>query len=339
MYGLISYIMDNFGIFKTMKKKKTNILVVGLLSTGSSAAVDLLREYDNINVIPNEFNDFKAPSLVADQLSYKQSNDFQNKIETLTKFKSKIRRIYNILPILTWKIDTIKGVRGRFIMSLIRIRQLILLKRLNRKLSSDISLEDKIRFANQWITDVGNINGGNNEFIVFDQPLASVIDNYVWKEVFYPWKLIIVYRDPKDQLAEIIRNGKLYEPYGAPYVNLGSVIIEEIYGRNRKSALKLHIDSIKKRFEWINSLKKELDSDKFLLIDFEGFVNNYDMYKSVIENFIGEVNAHHKKYKKYFDPINAEKSIGIYKEYLSSDEIESLKDLETWYSSMIKNQI
>jgi hypothetical protein len=140
-----------------MKKKKTNVLVEGLLSTGSSAAVDLLREHDNINVIPGEFNDFKAPSLVADQLSSKQNNDFQNNIEILTKFKSKIRRIYNLLPILTWKIETFKGIRGRFIMTLIRIRQLIHLKRLNRKLSSDISHEDKIRYANQWITDVGNI--------------------------------------------------------------------------------------------------------------------------------------------------------------------------------------
>jgi hypothetical protein len=323
-----------------MNLAKSNILVVGLLSTGSSAIIDLLREYDNLNIILNEFNDFRAPGLVADQLCAGQNFEFPNRINKLTKFKSKIKSIYYILPFFKWELSTIIGVRGRVKSTANRIKQLNLLKKLNTRLSRNISIEEKISFANEWIREIGNINGRNKEYIVFDQPLLTVLDTNTWKQVFDPCKLIIVFRDPKDQLAEIIRNGKLYAPYGGPDMNLGSVTLETIYGRNRNGAINLHIEAIKKRFEWIDQLKKELNQDEFLLVDFEGLVNNYEKYKTVIENFIGNINSHHNNNQLFFNPMNAKKSIGIYNEYLIENEIDSLNELENWYSNMIsKNQI
>lgn len=323
-----------------MNKLKINILVIGLLKTGSSALIDLLREYDNINLIPGEFDDFRAPGLVADQLSYQQSVDFINKIEVLIESKQKLLLIYNILPIYSKGIHSTIGIRGRFVSSLIRIRQLRLLKKLNIKLSSNISFDDKIRHANKWITEIGLIYNKDKEFILYNQPLEIVNNTGIWSKVFHPWKLVIVYREPKDQLADIIKNGYLYEPYGAPFINFGGVTLETIYGRSREGAITFHIDAIRKRLEWLDSLKKELDADKFLLIDFEGLVNNYDAYKTAIENFIGNLKPHHKNQKLHFDPMNAKKSINIYKEYLSNKEIESLKELENWYKNMInRNQV
>ena len=320
-----------------MRNEKSNILVFGLLSTGSSALIDMLREYDNICIIPGEFDDFRAPGLVADQLSHQQSIDFPNQIDKLTKFRSKIKLIYNILPIFKFRINTIRGIRGRLKHSLLRIKQLNLLQKLNERIKSNISFEEKIQHANNWITDVGNINLKEKEFVVYNQPLLTGVDTKIWTQVFLPWKLICVYRDPKDQIADIIKGGRLFIPYGAPYVNLSGVIFETIYGRNRKGALNLHINAIKKRLEWVDSLRNDLDQDKFLLIDFEGLVNNYDKYKLVIENFIGDLKHQDKNNKLYFDPQNAKKSIGIYKEYLTSQEIESLSELDNWYKNMIKS--
>jgi hypothetical protein len=315
-----------------MKKVKSNILVFGLLSTGSSALVDLLREYDNIHVIPGEFNDYRTPGLVADQLSHHLNIGFPSRIEKLTETKKVLKLIFNVLPILK-----IRGARSHIKASYRRVRQLILLKKLNQKLKSNISLEDKIRYAKIWINEIGNINKKNEEFVVFNQPIATPNANPIWGEVFFPWKLICVYRDPKDQFADIVKKGRLDEPYGKPYLNLAGVIIEDIYGRNRKGAINVHIESIKKRLEWVDTFKKELDQNNFLMIDFEGLVNSYDEYKAVIDNFIGDIKQHHTSKKKYFDPLNAEKSIGIYKEYLTPDEIESLKELEIWYQNAKKS--
>lgn len=323
-----------------MKKDKTNILVVGLLSTGSSAIVDFLREYDDIHIIQNEFNDFRAPGLVADQLDNQQDNEFLNEIGKITSLKSRIRLIYGIFPILKWEIRTITELKHRFKFNLLRIKQLNALKRLNEKLVSAISVEDKIRQANLWIREVGRLNNSNKEFVLFDQPLLSAINTSVWKKVFNPFKLIVVYRDPKDQLAEIIKKGILYAPYGSPYVNYGGVALETIFGRNRKSAITIHIEAIKKRFEWINILRNELDDDSLLLVDFEGLIDNYSEYKIAIESFIGIKNQNISKNKVHFDPVNAIESIGIYTKYLKEDELQLLSGLEKWYSITIqKNQI
>jgi hypothetical protein len=211
-----------------------------------------------------------------------------------------------------------------------------LLKKLNNKLSYSIPVEDKIKYANQWITEIGNIKSGNKEFVLFNQPLLTVNETMIWKKVFNPFKLIIVYRDPKDQLAEIIKKGNLYKLYGGPAVNFGGVALETLYGRSKKGAIAIHIEAIKKRFEWIDSLKKELDKDEFLLIDFEGLINNYNEYKSVIENFIGNLKHTHRFCGQYFDPIIAKKNIGIYKKYLDESDLDSLRDLENCYNNMIK---
>lgn len=321
-----------------MRNIKHNILVEGLLKTGSSALVDLLREYDNIKVSQREFDDYRAPGLVADQLSSQQSLEFINRIDKIARPKSIIKLIYNIFPIFHWRrISTIGNIRGRFLSVRERNKQLKLLKELNNKLTSTISFEEKINFANQWISDVGNINSKNKDFVVFDQPLLTNLETHIWKEVFNPWKLIIIFRDPKDQLADIIKSEYLYAPYGAPYMNFGGATLETIYGRNRKGAINFHIDAIKKNLEWVDMLKKELNPDQFLLIDFEGLVNNYKEYKNVIEAFIGNIKPYHNSQKLYFDPLKAKENINIYKDYLKNNEIESIKEIDEWYTNMIRN--
>lgn len=319
-----------------MKKVNTNILVVGLLSTGSSALVDMLREYDDIHLVPYEFNDYRAPGLVADQLNSQQNNDFLNEIGKLTTLKSRIKLIYGIFPILRWEFSTITGIRSRFKSNSIRIKQLNILKKLNSKLGSSISSEEKIRHTNQWIQEIGSINNKNKKFVLFEQALLTGIEINNWKKVFYPFKLIVVYRDPKDQMADIIKNGKLYAPYGAPNVNYGGVALETIFGRSRAAAMKIHITAIKHRQKWIDSLVNELQSDNLLLIDFEGLVNNYETYKTIIENFLGINSKNHSKCKFYYDPKNAINSIDIYGNYLIKSELESLSELENWYSVTTK---
>ncbi|HEY3369700.1 MAG TPA: hypothetical protein VGK10_02565 [Prolixibacteraceae bacterium] len=323
-----------------MKNEKNNILVYGLASSGSSAVVDLLREYNSLNIIPDEFDDFRAPGLVADQLCYSNSNFSPNKIDALISNISKKRLIYNIFPIFKWEIVTITGIKSRFKYSTIRLRQLHLLKKLNRKLLSDISLEDKIHLANNWITDVGKINIKNKESIVYNQPIDTGIDDTIWRAVFNPYKLICVYRDPKDQLADIIRRGLISASWDGPYLTVSGANANAIYGRNRKGAIQFHIDAIKKRLEWIDSMKMKLDQDKFLLIDFEGLIYNYDAYISAIEDFIGVSKNNHTQSMKLFNPHKSKENIGIYKNILSNKELDLLTELDSWYKKMLKqNQV
>ncbi len=317
-----------------MQKVNCSILVVGMLSSGSSALIDLLREYENIHVIPGEFNDFRAPGLVADQLSLEQSSEFKNEISNQTKLKIRLHLIYHIFPFLSFNLSLLKGINMRFEYTLTRLKQISLLKQLNLKLTSDISFNDKIQWSSKWISEVGKIRNNNKEYVVFNQPLLTVNNTNIWKKVFHPFKLIIVYRNPKDQLAELIKNGKIYETYAAN-MTLGGVTLETIYGRNRQGAIDFHIEAIQKRYEWIETLKNELSNDNLLLVDFEGLIKNYEEYKSAIENFIGDIKSDKRSEKLYFDPEKAGKSLDIYPHILNDSEKVKLKDLESWYAKTI----
>lgn len=318
-----------------MEKTKCNILVWGLVSTGSSALIDVLREYDNINIIPGEFDDFRAPGRIADQLVFPQSEKF-NRISDVKGNKSKYPVILGILKrILKGEINSVSKYVDYITPIQIRAKQLVLLKQLNEKLISTVSYNEKIDLVSNWIKELGQFKNEQKEFVLFNQPLAPSIETRIWKPVFSPFKLICVYRDPKDQLAEIIRKGTLYAPYGAPNMNHGGLVLESIYGRSRKSAVTFHIEAIKKRMEWIDKLKTELSHDELLLIDFEGLINNYENYRKIVENFIGDLNPNPHKYLKYFNPLNALKNIGIYNSILLDEELQKIKPLEDWYNRNI----
>jgi hypothetical protein len=314
-----------------VEKAKCNILVWGMVSTGSSALIDVLREYDNIHIIPGEFDDFRAPGRIADQLVFPESEKF-NRIRDVKVKKSKYPVILGVIKrVLKGEINS-KVKLDEYITPIqIRTKQLSLLKKLNEKITSEISFDEKIDLVSNWIKEIGQFKNEYKNFVLFNQPLTPSIETRIWKRVFSPFKFICVYRDPKDQLAEIIRKGILYAPYGAPYMNHGGLALESIYGRSRQAAIRLHIEALKKRMEWIDSLKTELNEDEFLLIDFEGLINNYESYRKTVENFIGEINPNPDKYIKYYNPVNARKSIGIYNLILQDKDLEELKPLEDWY--------
>lgn len=314
-----------------MSNPKINIMIIGLLATGSSAVVDLLREYENVHVIPGEFNDYRAPGLVADQINSNGINGLQNEIAKLTGFKNKLRLLYGIFPIFQLNKWIYGGFKKRLNYSLVRVKQITLLNRLNNKLKSSLSADEKITHTIQWIRKIGFIHNKNKKFAVFNQPLLPANDIGIWRKVFSPLKLIVVYRNPYDQFAEIVKRGNLTAPYNAPFLTMGSVTLETIYGRSRKSAFSFHIEALNKRFDWIGSLKAELNNDELLLVDFNALVDDSENCREIIQNFLGLTSEQHIRKGMFFDKNRAEKSINISGDILSEEEIRSLTGLYNRY--------
>lgn len=314
-----------------MGNPKTNILIIGLLATGSSAVIDLLREYEDVHVIPGEFNDYRAPGLVADQINSNEPDEFQNEIAKLTGFKNKLRLLYGIFPILQFNKGIFRGFKKRLNYSLARVKQITLLNQLNKELISSISADEKLTHTVQWIRKIGRTNNKDRKFVVFNQPLLPANDIGIWRKVFSPFKLIVVYRNPYDQFAEIVQRGNLMAPYNAPFLSLGSVTLETIFGRSRKSAFRFHIEAMQKRNEWIELLKAELNKDELLLVDFEDIANDSDRYREIIQIFLGLTSEQHTRKGMYFDSIRAKKSININKGILNDEEVCSLSGLNDWY--------
>jgi hypothetical protein len=351
------------------QKERYNILIKGTLSSGSSAVKNLLREYENINSFKGEFDDFRAPGLVADQLSYKSSVDYPNRIDEILKIKSRLLQfIYNTIPKKIWSnalnfkifnykenkllfpfkkhsketlINKLSRNKSNFFLNkdiLIRFNQLYFLEELNKSLKSEISFEEKIQNSYKWIQNIARINAFEKGYTLFDQPLDPSSDIDIWTKVFKPYKLICVFRNPKDQLAEMVKRGVLFSPFKIPQMTFTGVNILSIYGKNRKGMFKFLVEALKKRLEEYDNLERILDTDKLLIIDFEGLVNKYEAYKSIIENFLGITNKNHKLKNIYFDPDTSKNNIGIYRNYLSEEDLEGISELEEWYINRIKNQ-
>lgn len=326
-------------------KSHCNILIYGTLSSGSSAVHNLLKEYDNIGYLANEFDDYRSPGLVADQLSYSSSLNFPNQIDKITSPNNYAKKI--LFKSLIWKL-LLRGISKKHIdiksnikplryirNGLIGYYQIFLLKNLNKNLKSSITFEKKIDFSNKWINAIGNIFSNHIEYMMFDQPINLTSDVNIWTKVFNPYKLIIVYRDPRDQLADIEKRGLLFMPFGSARTNLAGVNIDYIYGRDRKGAIQFQIDAIKVRLKKIEYLEKVLGKDNLLLIDFEGLVNNYKVYKTKIEDFIGGIKDNHRYESKFFNRWAAQANIGIYEKYLDDEDLKELAELQDWYSKKL----
>ena len=321
-----------------MKKERTNILIMGTLATGSSALVDMLTEYDNINVLPYEFNDFRKPGYVSDQLSYESSLNYPNVIEKEIRFvnfrwkliyKSSIWKLLpeNILEKI-WEKEYQTRKLKAYKNSLVELFHIDFLTELNKSLKSDIPYSKKIELSNKWIHRIGSIYPSHYDFTLFNQALHPWSDVNIWTKVFNPFKLIVVYRDPRDQLAEMVRREIIFSPFRNSQLSYGQFNIISIYGNDRKGRMKFLTDALKKRVERIDQWLNVLGPDQILFVDFEGLINHYEVYKTRIEQFLGIKDDRHKFKKKYFDPEKAKKRcIGIYENYLNEQEIEDLRSL------------
>lgn len=320
--------------------------------TGSHALVDLLSEYDNVGVYPGEFDHFRAPANVADQLCKETSRDFPNLIEQSIKNKSfKYKLSEKVIPDFLIKAEALSRFFKKTIPDKIKFKEhsvsqlfskripyrisqreyIISLKSLSLYLKSNTSFDEKIEKTRQWINEVANIYACNKDFFVLDQPVFSVKNSNVWIKVFEPYKLIVSIRNPRDQFADIIRSGFLFKPYGAPAMTWGGGLLEMIYGRDRAGALKIFNDAVKRLYEELYCLEENVKAENILFVEFEKLVTDYQNQKNRIENFIGMPKGRHCLPETYFIPKKSCLNINIYDKYLSKEEVGALSNIEDLY--------
>lgn len=321
-----------------MTNTRTNILICGTFRSGSHALVDLFSEYDNIGIYPVEFDEFRAPGMVADQLDEEMKLDWPSHISKtlyLPKLKSRIAEQLLSSSILQKKalrklLNNFEPIRKRVI-SFEKRRKLLALDHL---LKTSVSQEEKLKATRDWIQNIGEIHTFGDSrfsFFLFDQPLTLSTNIEIVKKVFEPFKMICSLRNPKDQMANLTRDRFIFRPYGAPRINWGLMMLESKYSRKRLGAFKMFVDDITKRYERIKIIEDALGPDNFKVVSFESLVNDYDNSVADLERFVGLQSKHHINQKKYFNPEISAKNIGYHSQYLKPEEYAMLKDLERMY--------
>lgn len=316
--------------------ERQNIIIHGLFSSGSSAAIDLLREYEEIEIVPGEFDEFRRIGMIGDTLNSYRTDQAPPSIleDYIEKNKSKYEK-----NIFSYYLD-IKNVKtilkfGENYKRKYKLERLNILETLQQEFQKLDKHEERVQATKEWLQEVGDLyiqkqSVGN---ILFDHGIDTFDHRDIWPTVFDPFKLIIVFRDPRDQLGNMIKRGHLYWELGLPRTSgqTGPVYhgncVQAIYGRGRSAIINLYIDSTKKKFTAIEELYKEHGRDKVMMIDFEELVTKPEEYSGRLERFLGIHKRKESRFFTHFDPKKSNRNIELYKTYLKKDELSLLKDL------------
>lgn len=308
--------------------QNVNVLICGLYFSGSSAVKELLSEYSNVTVVPGEFDDFRRAGLVGDRVSGLISSDYPSKVEFLAKNLMNSSVLYSgITPRQAIKNKIKKVVLKSPFGFFLRgsndhaLKRAYFLEGVDKKLKNTKDKDIALSLVSKWIDDLKKIYAKDSAFYVFDQPIFLGQHAEVWPSAFAPFKLIVVFRDPRDQIADIIMRNNLYKDYVTPTQGL-----IEMYGEGRKGAVLFQVEIIKSRIRNAFALQKALGKKSVIFLRFEDLIVDYENSKKSIENFLELKSSNHVYRNKYLLPEVSMKNVGIYKSYLKKDEVEVFEE-------------
>lgn len=306
-----------------------SILVNGVYYSGASAFVDFCCGIENTIKYPGEFSDFRSAGLIGDLASwglgsrrqallrsYMECNRAKTYLYPRSHFSRLSRRllfglvfrskflIYAIARFLPWGL-----LPERFLM----YASMLCLYHFSKSLRHCAEPRHVLERAIDWKSCLMKRLGSRYDYVIFDQPIYLTQHLKAWRAVFDPLRLIVIIRDPRDQIADIISNGKLFNDF----YRCGTNGIADIYGNDSEGAIKYHLDRLKKQYERIFYLKQVVPADRILVVSFEWFTLSFCEAKPVILSFLGMDNepAKWSSAKSRFCPSRSKNNIGIYRQY------------------------
>ena len=178
------------------------------------------------------------------------------------------------------------------------------------------------------MTGINGIFAYNKPYILH-KPIFHESHLDIWPEIFDPFKVIAVIRDPKDQMSTMLASSPVFNDLPWRF--------DALFGRDLENAraLQTFIQTTFMRMNKISEMEKLFGKDKFLMLDFSGLVENYEKYKRRIEVFLGlNPDDHIDKYK-HFNPEISRQTINKYINRLTSKEIECIEPLYGWYNNQM----
>ena len=286
-----------------MSSNIKKLFINGYGWTGSSALVDYLSDFQNVSVIPNEFDDLRVPYGFIDKVKMRiqkiQGSDsrsfselahfepgIQNPISTRNKgnffiFKMLLRAFHIPIP-FTKMWNKSFGYRKHFFFLFFRyLRETAITKYYLRKVSKSFSIDELELLPSQWINSISSIYSARNSVVCFDQ--ALLIDNAIeYIDLLHDVFVVVVMRKPEKQFADILdQNIKFLHNYPWKVRYLFGVGENDL-----KDIVKVFINSTSNRLDQLMLLKKKIKKN-LLLIDFDDFLQNPENQLKRISNFTG----------------------------------------------------
>lgn len=314
------------------------ILVLGYGWSGSSAVVDLLKEYESVYQIPVEFRLIKDPGGLMD-LRYNIVDrwDPLNVDIAIKRFiwhNDKLNRKAKKIPFrygLNYSVDLgddFANASSTFLNDICSnnyygdwfyfyydkntrdwlsegVKARLLKKDSNQLMYySNVTGEEFDKYSKKYINSIFENHRNNKEYVILDQAVPSQ-DPLQAEHYFDDYKIIIVDRDPRDNYCDLVNNGGLVGP--------------ELEQDNGVSFFRNWF------LEYRKNLKNALKSDSIRYVKFEDLVYEYDKLTKEIEKFVGLNPEDHLHKREFFNPDISKKNIGIWKKYKDQQKMDEIK--------------
>ncbi len=322
-----------------MDGRPLRIMVCGLGWSGSGTVVDLLKEYEGVIQVPGgrehiapagylklgEFSDFRR--VVGDQLMKGRPDREVPELKPL--LEEKRRKVLS--RYLETMQQAIRTHPSKVVKNLRIARQTARMHRCTEKLAKALEgiddLQGRVDLARKWMDcTVDAISDANTRAVLFDQPINFGQHDDVWPEVFEPFKLIVVHRDPRDQFADRLKGKKL-----ARYNH----DVGFLYGWNLEDRVRFDIDLAMGRAKAMDETLSRLRDDQAMLISFEEMVLDYEASRRRVQEFVGFKDEDHVRPREHFDPEWSRRNIGIH-EHTEAHIAEGMLDgLMQWYQERL----
>lgn len=308
------------------------ILIGGFAGSGSSAIVDLFKEFDNCKLLDFELRfitDFDGITNLENNLvrcwtPYNADIAIKRYIKFIERLSSKYKSpycgidhtkyfgkaFYNISKMYINSLIDNK-YKGRWvginnliyiifskINSILKTDFFTLKKNINISYPGNKFYEKTAYYLNQLFNSL-NISD-NIEYFIIDEPFTS-LNPAIVRSYFTNAKNIIIKRDPRD----IFVNAQYYKYVFIPY-NVDSFI-----------------DWYKALFSY-SAKNEDIKDRNVLYMNFEDIVLNYDNSLGKILDFFELNSTSHIFKRKYFNPDISKKNIGLWKNYSNKTEIDKI---------------
>lgn len=280
-----------------------NILVAGIYWSGSGAVVDYLKGHPDCYVPRGEFTDFKRSGRIGSILEAESASK--------AKWLARAMRLETALGKLP--AARLKQANGTD-QSKLPLKEQVKHNRLKldylgryREHLANGGEPSEGTVWNQWLQAVGREYSAGKPAIVWNQPIWVGKHEQTWPAVFNPFKLIVVHRDPIDQFAEVVRQGKIGKRKSDP-----------AFDDSEKDDIAYVLKGIAAKMQSLMALQEQLTESRMLAVSFETFVKSHKAEAQRICDFLGYPEAQIPSAP--FDPSYSIRNIGIG----DTDEIRSM---------------
>jgi hypothetical protein len=290
-----------------------NILCIGGWLTGNSAILDFLDQSKDVSYLKSDFDLIRQDNGILDLIE--EENDLKKYKISRSIFWQSANDLYLAIKfkVALYTKHIFRGAQYRrkkiyfsrydsYIFFNLNLMAHVILFEISRKIIKNFN---EIDFWSLWcIRSSYKFGRKKTKFSLYCNPIYAIdcisTRDKIWRNLFSPFKVICVYRNPWDQLYDILRiEAHLQTKPKRFFGNTDSYTPAERILEVISSLHKLRLQ-----------LSRELSCDDLLIISFDDFINYHDSVVSKINSFLGlDVNSFTKN--GFFNLNNSAGNIGI----------------------------